>query len=484
MPGIFLYHAGRMKESMRKLICLMLTLATLCMAFGGAYAESMDQQSLMLEKVEESLASVQAEATGWAASILSQAVIAGVTVAEDGKSATATVTVPTLVAGVDNKTGDMDASAYLAQAVSNTATADYQLTASIKENAEGTVVFKWSGSESPSKLLSGVKKRAAAAKSSYQIKGIRTALGEVLLPKAADLPKKKPETAPTLNALTDYGTAVAGKLQVSADSAARRLAPLLMLMKITKAEAGDEAIQLDLTVTVGNWKAMLSDAEETARTNMQSMLGVPEFTRDDVDRVLCEALAETFLSYAYDSKKPTTMHMTVDLTAVAQGGVASADALMDFFGEYMTAVDASVDSLMTYAATLPYYPQIDLIDTGILTGASDEVGSRVIFDTKGSENHAYVLVERNGEQVLSGFIHQGVRLQVTLQPGSYRVYFTTGSDWYGERYFFGKDASCGYFDVTVGTDDNTRIHLTNSDGGTLQITSITWDELRSEAGVW
>ena len=83
MPGIFLYHAGRMKESMRKLICLMLTLATLCAAFGGAYAESMDQQSLMLEKVEESLASVQAEATGWAASILSQAVIAGITVAED-----------------------------------------------------------------------------------------------------------------------------------------------------------------------------------------------------------------------------------------------------------------------------------------------------------------------------------------------------------------------------------------------------------------
>lgn len=484
MPGIFLYHAGRMKESMQKLICLMLTLVTLCTVLGGAYAESMDQQSLMLEKVEESLASLQTEATGWAASILSQAVIAGITVSEDGQSATATVTVPTLLAGVDNKTEAADASAYLLQAVSNTATADYRLTASIKENAEGTVVFKWSGSESPNKLLSGVKKRASAAKSSYQIKGIRTALAEVLLPKAAEMPKKKPETVPALTALTDYGTAVADKLQVSADSSARRLAPLLMLMKITKAEAGDEAIQLNLTMTVGNWQAMLSDAEETAKTNMQSMLGVPEFSRDDVDRVLCEALAETFLPYAYDSKKPTTMHMTIDLAAVAQDGVTAADGLMDFFGEYMTAVDATVDSLMTYAATLPYYPEIDLIDTDILTGASDAEGSRVIFDTKGSDNHAYVLVERNGEQVLSGFIHQGVRLQVTLQPGSYRVYFTTGSDWYGERYFFGKDALCGYFDLTVGTEDNTRIHLTNSDGGTLPITSITWDQLRSEAGVW
>ncbi len=469
---------------MRKLICLILTLATLCAAFGGVYAESMDQQSLMLEKVEESLASIQAEATGWAASILSQAVIAGITVAEDGQSATATVTIPTLTAGVDSKTEVTDAAAYLMQAVSGTGTADYQLTASIKQNAEGTVVFKWSGSESPSKLLSGAKKRAAAARSSYQIKGIRTALEEVLLPKAAEMPKKKPETVPTMNALTDYGTTVAGKLEVSADSAARRLAPLLMLMKITKAEAGDEAIQLNLTMTVGNWKAMLADAEETTRTNMQSMLGVPDFTRDDVDRVLCEAMAETFLSYAYDSKKPTTMHMTVDLAAVAREGAAAADDLMDFFGIYMTAVDATVDSLMTYASTLPYYPQIDLIDTGILTGASDENGSRVFFDTKGSDQHAYVLVERNGEQVLSGFIHQGVRLQVTLQPGSYRVYFTTGSDWYGERYFFGKDAPCGYFDVTVGTDDNTRIHLTDSDDGTLQITGITWDQLRSEAGVW
>jgi hypothetical protein len=468
---------------MRKLVCLLLTMMMI-LPLGVASGETTDLAFLMQQKAEEELASVQSEATGWEADILSQAVITDVTVGDDGETATATVTVPTLAAGVDSQTENTDDSAYLLQVISGTDTATYKLTATIKENTEGTTTFKWSGSENASKLLSGAKKLAATARKSYQTKEIRTALEGVLLPKATELPKKQPETAPTLDILTDYGTAVADTLGVSAECAARRLAPLMMLMKISKAEAGDNATQLVLTLSIGKWESMLSDAEEATKINMQSMLGVPEFSRDDVNRVLCEALAEAFLPYAYSSKTPTTKKITVDLAAVAKDGPTMAAELMDFFREYMTAVEASVDRLMEYAATLPYYPEIDLIDTGVLTGASDEEGSRVIFDTKNSDNHAYVLVERNGEQVLSGFIHQGVRLQVKLQPGTYRVYFTLGTEWYGERYFFGKDAQCGYFDLTVGTEDNTRVHLTDSDDGNLQITSMTWDELRSEAGVW
>ncbi len=467
---------------MRKLFCLLLTLMIL--PLGNALGEDADVTSLMQQKAEEEIANLQTEATGWAADILSQAVITEVTAGEDGKTATAAVTIPTLEAGVDSETENTDDAAYLLQAVTGNETAEYKLTATIKENADGTMTFKWSGSENPSKLRAGTKTLAAAARRSYQTKEIRTALEGVLLPKAAELPKRQPETVPALETLTDYGTAVADTLGVSADCAARRLAPLMLLMKITKSEAGDQATQLKLTMSIGKWESMLSDAEEATRTNMLSMLGVPEFSRDDVDRVLCEAMAEAFLPYAYSSKTPTTRKITVDVAAVAKDGPAMATELMSFFGEYMTAVDASVDRLMEYASTLPYYPEIDLIDTCVLTGASDEEGSRVIFDTKNSDNHAYVLVERNGEQVLSGFIHQGVRLQVKLQPGVYRVYFTIGTEWYGERYFFGKDASCGYFDVTIGTEDNTRIHLTDSDDGDLQIIGVTWDELRSEAGVW
>ena len=468
---------------MRKLLALLLTLCMILCAL-PAVAEETDVTAMMRQKAEEAVAELQSKATGWAAGILEGAQVTDVRVSESGKSVTATVTLPTFSAGVDQKTPVTEPAAYMQQAVASGKTAERKLTAAVNADADGSVSLKWSGDENPTKLLSSAKKLAAAARSSFNIRGVKTALEEMLLPKAADLPKKKPQEAPALCELTDYCAQAAQTLRVSESSAARRLTPLMLLMSIAKAEAGDEAMTLNVSIRVGEWEKMLEDAEAQAKTAMEDMLGAPDFSRDDLDRVLGEQLAAAFLPYAYSTKTPSVLRMTVDLNALASDGPASATALMDFFREYMQAADEAVDRLAAYAATLPYYPDVPLIDTTLLTGASDAEGSRVIFDTKGTQLHGYVLVERNGVKVLSGFIHQGVRLQTRLTPGSYRVYFTVGETWYGERYFFGADARCGYFDCTVGTQDNTWVHLNVTEDGETAVTDVTWDELRREAGVW
>ena len=238
---------------MRKLLALLLTLCMILCAL-PAVAEETDVTAMMRQKAEEAVAELQSKATGWAAGILEGAQVTDVRVSESGKSVTATVTLPTFSAGVDQKTPVTDPAAYMQQAVASGKTAERKLTAAVNADADGSVSLKWSGDENPTKLLSSAKKLAAAARSSFNIRGVKTALEEMMLPKAADLPKKKPQEAPALRELTDYCAQAAQTLRVSESSAARRLTPLMLLMSIAKAEAGEEAMTLNVSIRVGEWE--------------------------------------------------------------------------------------------------------------------------------------------------------------------------------------------------------------------------------------
>lgn len=470
---------------MRKILAALMALLLLAMPLAACAQE--DATALMREQVEEAIAALQADATNWTAAVLAHAQITDVAMNEKGTAVTATVTLPRLKCGVTSKDKLEDAAAFLNAAIAPylapTDTVAYTISAKVSRAEDGSVTLKW-GSDSPSKLNASAKKLASAAKSTYNLTRLRQALEQVLLPRAVTLPKTKPETPPAFTPLADYGAAVAPALGVTAECAARRLTPLLLLMDTTRMDVSTSLEAATLSVRVKDWKSMLASAEEQAMTAMQSMLGAPELTAEEIDRVLCEQMAQTYVKSVYTKSGITNEKLTLSLVDVAQQGPSGAAGLMDFFRDYMAQVEGSVDRLLAYAKTLPYYPAIPLIDTCVLTGAPDAEGCRVTFDLGADTvNHAYVLVEREGEQVLSGFVHQGVRLAVRLQPGAYRVYFSVGPEWYGENYFFGAEARCGCFDLTIGSEANARVHLSAQEDAALTITDISWDDLRQEAGV-
>ena len=453
----------------------------------AACAQEADVTALMRAQVEEAIAALQADAANWTAAILAHAQITDVALNEKGTTVTATVTLPRLKCGVTSKDKVEDPAAFLSAAVAPylvpSDTVTYTISAKVSEGEDGAVTLRW-GSDSPTKLNASAKKLATAAKSTYSFTKLRQALEQVLLPRAITLPKTKPDEAPAFTPLADYGAAVATALGVTPECAARRLTPLMFLTETTKMDVSASLEAVVLTVRAKDWQTMLASAEAQAMTTLESMLGAPELTADELDRVLCDQMAQTFVDSVYTKSGITTEKLTLSLVDVAQQGPAGASGLMDFFRGYMAQVDDSVDRLLAYARTLPYYPEIPLIDTCVLTGASDTAGSRVTFDLgEDTVNHAYILVERAGQQVLSGFVHQGVRLAVRLTPGTYRVYFSVGPEWYGENYFFGAEARSGCFDITIGDEANTRVHLSAQEDAALTITDISWDDLRQEAGV-
>ena len=170
----------------------------------------------------------------------------------------------------------------------------------------------------------------------------------------------------------------------------------------------------------------------------------------------------------------TETKVTVDLLSSVSEGVGSAKKLMDELAAYSAQVDAHVDSLMAYAATLDDYPTVELMDTSILEGSGQEGGAQVFVDTGKSDNHGYVCVRQQGRVVAKGFIHAGVRLWLPLAPGLYEVYCSYGPIWYGERYIFGKEAFCGMLMLEVPKDGNLRLSL--QDGGEGQaVTPLTYE---------
>lgn len=468
---------------MRKIIALLLLLSML-LGLAPAQAEEDADAALVRQAAEEAVAELLNEDIGgWTQLILAHAQVTDVVLQK--KTYKATVVVPTLKSGASGSVND-GAYEYLRRAftpyLTFEPTTELQLSATIKEAEDGTKTVKW-GSNSPKNLLNKVKNLASKAKQSYTTNNVRVALDKYLLPAAASMPKSKPkQTIPEVGTLPEYTSAVAAELGISEAQAAQRLPALMMLMNITRFTADDTLDAGLVTVTVKDWKTMLQNAANYAKEAMNTMVGVPEMSRLEIEGILCSYLPQALVDVYYTQKGQTTEKLTIDLASAVDEGVQAADGLMDYFRTYNSEVERYTNVLGLYAATLSYYPRVELIDTCILSGADVEGGTSVSFDMGESKvNHGYVCIKKGNATVLEGFIHNGVRLMVRLEPGDYQVYCSLGPEWFGETYLFGRDGYFGMFDLTVERGSKAMIHMEDVDGN-LPVNDMTEAEFRAVIG--
>ncbi|MGN0746729.1 MAG: hypothetical protein ACI4ML_08650 [Aristaeellaceae bacterium] len=463
---------------MRKLCVLVMLMLMCCLP---ALAEETDPLCVDAEaKVLEGIAGLAQSESGWKKAMMEHTTVVS---SKRGKEyVTVKVAIPTLNCAVSAKEqpGE-DAREYLTRALAGATdwedTAEYTISIAIKGKSDAaTLTFE------AAKTLGNYKKKvsglAASAAKTYVDTQMRNAMYSYLLPRAADMPKSKPEAMPELSPLTDYCAAAATALGLTDEQASERLPAMLLLMQLTKAEAAAGLESTVITVKVKDWQAMLESADALAREAMTAMMGVPEMPRSEIEAILTQQLPEACRGVYYNGKTPKTMTLTVDLAAAVAEGVQTADSLMAYLAEYSAALDTYVDGLMAYAATLDYYPETEQIDTVILAGESAESGARVFFDTDG-ENHGYVYITRENMPVLTGFIHSGARLMVTLEPGLYEVWCSTGPTWYGVNYAFGRESFCGVFTMEVPEDGNLRIILADSEGS-LPVERVTYEDFAVE----
>lgn len=466
---------------MRKIIA---ALMALCLLLGTvpAFAQEDEAAALVLAEAEKVLQDMLAQATGWEKLLLEKAQI--VEAVRDGKVVRVKIDVPKLGSGAgEHDRARTGAEAYLDKALApyfspkNAATLQFSATCAEKD---GALTVKW-GSSNPKGLQSKVHSMARNAWQSYQNNEVRQALNAILLPEATRFPKRKPEETPAMDSLAAYTAQVAPALGLTAEQAEQRLPSLMMLMDFTKLDFSGGMDAAGLTVRLRNWEDMLQTAADMAREAMPAITGLPEMDSLGLEKILCQWLPAACMETWYQQKGTTSRKLTVNVAAAITDGPQAADGLMEFFGEYNAALDRHVAELAVYAKTLPYYPPVMLIDTQLLTGADDPTGAPVTFDTDDSQHHGYVCVSQNGEPVLSGFIHSGVRLMTRLAPGSYQVYCTTGPEWFGDVNLFGREAFFGSFDLTVESGDKIIIHM-EDEGGNLPVNSMPEADFRKAIG--
>lgn len=467
---------------MRKLMCALLTLLVMFSCATALAVSEEDITSAMIEKAEDAIADMRAKATGWVKIMLDNLVIDRTEIKQT--SINLFVTVPDLSNALTSKEehGD-DAEKYLTRAL-----ADYvgkgnrvelKLNASFSEK-NGKLSLKWSGNSNPTKLNASLKNMAGKAKKTYAWKSFTAALEDYLLPKTVVLPKQKPKEAPKIPNNGAYGKQVAEALGVSNKMAARRLPALMLLMDITKVDATNPLEETKLTIKIGNWQGMVTKLEKLAFEELENTVGAPRMTREEMDAVLCARLNEAMLTYAYTTKGRTTVKITVDVPAAVTEGIGSAKELMKIYKDYMKALDAILDKMMDHAATLPFYPELELPKGGVLSGASHEGGRNVVFTMgEDKESHACIAVMENGKPLVTGFCGQLDRLMLQLNPGEYQVYFAKGAEWCGIEYLFGENGQYGSFTLNVADEGQTRVELCETEGGDAAITTVSWDELRA-----
>lgn len=458
---------------MRKIIALLLLL-TMMTGLVPALADEGEDAALVRAAAETALAELlQEDIGGWSQLILANAKITDVALQQ--KYYKVTVEVPTLKSGASGSWSD-GVYEYLQRAfapyLTCEPTKELTLTALVKE-ADGAKTVTWVN-DKPQNLLNRVNSLANAAKQSYTTNNVRIALDKYLLPEAVEMPKSKPkENFPAIGTLPEYTSAVAAELGLSPEQAAQRLPALMMLMDITSFTAEDTLDAGVVTVTVKDWKTMLQNAANYAKDAMTGMVGVPKMSRLEIASILCSYLPQALVDVYYSQKGKTTEKLTVDLASAVEDGVQAADGLMDYFRVYNNEVDRLTATLGLYASTLAYYPRVELIDTCILAGAEHEGGTSVSFDMGDNQvNHGYICIMQGDAIVLEGFVHNGVRLLIRLNPGEYKVYCSIGPEWFGEKYFCGRDAYYGAFDLTVEKGSKAMIHMEDV-GGNLPVQDMT-----------
>lgn len=464
-------------KPMRKLCVLLLMLLCVALCLPCMAEEAEDPMKVEAqEKITQGIADMALEATGWQKIMMENTTIVS---CKKGKEyVTVTVSIPTLKAGVNTKEKVWDdVNAYLEQA--------FAPIGDMEKTTEYAIRVSFTGKGANQKLswkddksLSGYKKKvnsmAASAAGSYTGTQMQSALYRYLFPKAADMPKKKPDAMPAMEPLTAYCNGVCDTLLLTASQSQERLPAMLMLMQLTKVEAKGGLDAAELTVKVKDWQTMLANADASARDALKLMMGVPEMSREEISSVYAQHVWQACNTAYYATKGQQTVSMTVNLTAAVFQGVQAAAPVMEQLRAYNTAFEARLDGLMELAATLDYYPQVPLIDTQILSGAAMETGTRVYFDTSETD-HAFVCILKDGNMLLKGFIHNGTRLMTTLEPGTYEVWCSYGPNWFGEKYAFGKEAFCGVFELEVPADVNMRITLENVDGNQA-VQQITYED--------
>ena len=464
---------------MRKMIAAVLILLSLLGCAGALAASDEAVSAAMIAKSEEAIAGMREKATGWVKVMLDNLVIERTEVKD--KSVNLYVTVPDLSNALTSE--DAPDADYLTRALADyigkSTRVELKLNATWSEK-NGKITLKWSGNSNPTKLNSSLKNMAGKAKKTYTWKNFTAALEDYLLPKAVTLPKKKPDEAPVIRTNNSYGKLVAKALGTTSTMAGRRLPALMLLMDITKVDTTNPLEQTKLTIKVRDWQSMVKKLEKLAFEELENTVGAPLMDREEMDAVLCARLNEAMLTYAYKTDGRKTHTITVDLTAVVTEGVGAADGLMDIYRDYMKAMDEILDKMIAHAATLPFYPEMELQKGGVISGASHEGGRNVVF-TMGEDatNHAAVAVLQDGQTVLTGFCAQLDRLMVQLNPGTYQVYFGKGADWCGLEYLFGEMGQYGMFELTVADEGQTRVKLAETAEGNAAVTAATWEEVRA-----
>lgn len=456
------------------LLCLTLLAPT---ALGEADTETLT--ALGYQLAQEEIDALLQDISGWSRVMLEDARLGEVTVSKS--SVTVYLTVPSLKSCLSSSASleDYAPADYLARAM-----ADYlghETREELKLNftykiRDGEITTQWSGVSNPRKLESSLANLSGTAKKSYNNKNMRAAIAAYLLPQAADMPSKEPEEMPAMTSLAEYAAQVGPALNLTAQQAEGRLRCLLLMMDLTAMDTTEPLESTVLTLKVDDWATMLANAEALARTAMDAAVGVPEMAETDLEAFLWDALPQAMLPLLYDRKGTSEVSLTVDLPAALNQGPQSATALMDYFAAYSAQVDAVMARLAEYAATLPYYPRVAQIPSGVLEGQEDAGGSPVTFDLGAdTENSGYVRVYRNGLMVLGGFIRQGVRLTVKLAPGEYTVYYTTGPEWFGSANLMGRDAAFGSFPLTVTGEGHLTVHM-EAGTGEVPVTPLTQEE--------
>ena len=457
---------------MRMLLRWFALLLCLALAFPAALGES-DTEALTAlgyQLAQEEIDALLEDATGWSRVMLEDIQLGEVTVSKS--SVTVYLTVPSLKSCLRSSVTleDYAPKDYLTQAM-----ADYlghETREELKLNftykiKDGEITTKWSGVSNPRKLENSLASLSGTAKKSYNNKNTRAAIAAYLLPQAAEMPSREPDEMPAMASLAEYAAQVGPALGLTAQQAEGRLCCLMMMMDLTAMDTTEPLEATVLTLKVDDWATMLANAETLAQEAMAAAVGVPEMSEAELEAFLWDALPQAMLPLLYDRKGTTEVTLTVDqLEEGARLGLSA----------YSAEVDAAMARLTAYAATLPYYPRVAQIPSGVMEGQEEAGGTPVTFDLGAdTENSGYVRVYREGALVLGGFIHQGVRLTVKLTPGDYTVYYTTGPEWFGSTHLMGRDAVFGSFPLTVPGEDHLTVHMEAGEGD-VPVTPLTQEE--------
>lgn len=335
----------------------------------------------------------------------------------------------------------------------------------------------WSDTGSPADAAAMMKRDATSAKKSYNGGNFRVALSNWLFPNAAELPKEQPKELPKLSSVPELGAEVAASLGISPEAASWRLPPLLLVTSINSFDVSDPS-NVVLTLRVHSLDGASAKSLESAKKLLTHAVAAPAMTYDEVSVYLGRGMSDTAVKSFYHGKvHKTRIHINL-LTLLTQGR-GSQTEYVSYLRNFLNDGDDEIKTMMSYAATLPFYPEAELIASQVLHGKADETGTTVTFDMGGdTDRNALIKVYQGEDHLWTGFVSSRMHLRVKMKPGRYMVRYGRGEGWYGEKYLFTENGEYGEFILTIPDTDMAAVHLSKTSSGNLQTSPLTWDDLK------